>query len=277
MTRNAARATGSLRPAGPRRRPRAGLVLILATVALLGTVMVRPPHAPPLYDGVGFPDEPYRWVVPPRGEQRTRLAATDAFTRIPVAGGVSAEGRAQSDEQGPQIILRTLTGAFTAPAGASSITIRAVPHAVPEVQPNQGHVVSNLYVITAEADGRAVTLARDYAMFLNMRAVRPTAQAVVVCRWTGDAWQQLATDRIGNDIYIAWLDTIAPVALVQLDPGVTPQPAALRPPSTARGTGPGAGTLWLALAVIVLVVAGSLLALRRRTMNHDLSVDTDLW
>jgi hypothetical protein len=248
-----------------RRRPRpAALVLVLATLALTTTAVARPPHAPPLYDGVGFPDEPYRWVVPPRGEQRTRLVATEASMRLPVTGGANVEGRAQSDEKGPQILLTAFAGAFAVPAGASSITVRAVPDAVPEVQPERGHVVSNLYVITAEAEGGPVTLARDYALLLNLRAVRSTAQAVVVCRWTGTGWQQLATDRIGVDIYAAWLDTIGPVALVQLDPGVTPQPSPLQRSSTDRAAGPGTEALWLALGAIVLVIAGSLLVLRRR-------------
>jgi hypothetical protein len=247
-----------------RRAWPAGLVLVLATLALAGTVLARPPHAPPLYDGVGFPDEPYRWVVPPQGEQRTHLAATEATMRIPVTSGANVESRAQSDEKGPQILLTAFAGAFAVPAGGSSITVRAVPHAVPDIQPDHGHVVSNLYVITAEAEGRPVTLARDYALLLNLRAVRSTPQAVVVCRWTGSGWQQVATDRVGVDIYAAWLDTIGPVALVQLDPGVSPQPAPLRPSSAARAAGPGADALWLALGAIVLVIAGSLLVVRRQ-------------
>jgi len=227
--------------------------------------MARPPHAPPLYDGVGFPDEPYRWVVPPQGEQRTRLAATQAFMRLPVSGGATVEGRAQSSEQGPQITLRAFAGAFAVPAGASSITVRAVPRTVPDVHPDHGHLVSNLYVITAEAGGTAVGVAREYAFLLNMRAVRATPQAVVVCRWTGSVWQQVPTDRIGVDIYAAWLDTIGPVALVQLDPGVTPQPLPPSASSSAGGSGPGANALWLMLGIIVLVIAGSLLVLRRHT------------
>jgi hypothetical protein len=263
MTPTSDTPTASCRvPAGWRSRRPAALVLILATLALAATVLAHPPHAPPLYDGVGFPDEPYRWVVPPQGEQRTRLAATEAFMRIPVTGGANVESQARSDEKGPQILLTALAGAFAVPPGASSIMMRAVPRAVPDVQPDDGHVVSNLYVITAEAEGRPVALTRDYSLALNLRAVRSTAQAVVVCRWTGTAWQQLATARIGVDIYAAWLDTIGPVALVQLDPGVTPQPAPLGPSSTVRNAGPGVDALWLAFGVVVLLIAGSLLVLR---------------
>jgi hypothetical protein len=249
-----------------RRRPRpAALVLALATLALAGTVVVRPPNAPPLYDGVGFPDEPYRWVVPPQGERRTRLAATEAFMRLSITGGANVESRAQSEEKGPQILLTAFAGAFAVPAGASSITVRAVPRAVPEIQPDHGHVVSNLYVITGESAGTPVSLARDYALLLNMRSVRPTAQSVVVCHWTGTDWRQLPTERIGRDIYAAWLDTVGPVALVQLDPGVAPQPAPLAASSPAGGAGPGPEALWLTIGTILLVIAGSLLILRRRT------------
>jgi hypothetical protein len=269
--------------AGRRRPASAALVLVLAVLSLAATVVARPPHSPPLYDGIGFPDEPYRWVVPPPGHYRTRLAATEAVVKVPVSGGVNVAGQALSGEQGPQVALAVSGGAFAVPAGVSSVTLRAVPQAVPAVPPDRGQVVSNLYVLTAEAGGKAMPLAPAHSVLVNMRAERATAQAVVICRWTGRQWEQVPTARVGVDVYAAQLDAAAPVAVVRLDPGATPTVPALaggsnpgvpsqaagtsagtRAPAAASGGGPGASALWLALGAIVVVLAGTLLLARRR-------------
>jgi hypothetical protein len=272
-----------------RRRPApAVLVLLLAVLALAATVTARPPHAPPLYDGLGFPDEPYRWVVPPSGSSRTPLAATEAVVRVPVGGGVNVAGQALSGEQGPQVAVAVSSGAFAVPAGVSSITLRAVPEAVPAVTPNRGQAVSNLYALTAEAAGKPVHLAPGHTLLVNMRAERATDQAVVICRWTGRQWEQLSTARVGVDIYAAKLTALAPVAVVRLERGVNPTVPALTSRSTssnpgvpgqgaaagastgatrtASGSGPGSTMLWLGLGVIVVALAGGLLLVRRRTV-----------
>jgi hypothetical protein len=272
--------------AGRRRPSSVALVLILAVLALAATVVARPPHTPPLYDGLGFPDEPYRWVVPPPGFNRTPLAATEAVVRVPVSGGANVAGQALSGEQGPQVAVAVSPGAFAVPARVSSVTLRAVPQPVPAVPPDRGQVDSNLYVLTAQAAGKAVPLAPGHTVLVNMRAERATDQAVVICRWTGRQWEQVPTARVGVDIYAAQLEAVAPVAVVRLDRGVTPTVPALaggssgsnpgvpgqtagasagaRAPAAGSDGGPGANMLWLALGVIVVVLAGTLLLVRRR-------------
>jgi hypothetical protein len=260
---------------GMRRRPApAVLVLVLAVLALAATVAARPPHAPPLYDGIGFPDEPYRWVVPPPGEYRTQLAATAAIARIPVSDGTNMAGQALSSEQGPQVGVSVERGALAVPPGVSTIMLRAEPQAPPGIQPDHGQVVSNLYTLTADAGGQAVSLAPGHTLLVNMRAVRPTSQAVVICRWTGQQWEQLPTTRVGADIYAAKLDTLGPLAAVRLDPGAPPSGPALSrgtgagmtasPDSATASGGPGANALWLSLGLITVVLAAALLLVRRR-------------
>jgi hypothetical protein len=275
-----------MRAPARRRPPAAASVLVLAVLALVTTVLARPPHAPPLYDGIGFPDEPYRWVVTPPGHYQTPLAATAAAARVSVSGAANVAGQALSGEQGPQIAVAVSRGAFSVPAGVSSITLRAVPQAVPAVLPEQGQVVSNLYLLTAEASGTPVPLTPGRTILVNMRAERPTPQAVVICRWTGQQWEQLPTTRVGADIYAAQLDALAPVAVIRLDPGVTPSVSAhagrsnANPGVPAQGAGagattgsvsaaasggPGANALWLVIGLVVVALAGLLLIVRRWT------------
>ncbi|MGZ4611579.1 MAG: hypothetical protein ACXV1K_00115 [Kineosporiaceae bacterium] len=262
------------------------LVLLLAVLALAVTVAARPPHAPPLYDGLGFPDEPYRWIVPPAGAGRTPLAATEAVVRIPVSGGANVPGQALSGEQGPQVAVAVGAAAFAVPVGVGSVTLRAVPRAAPAVPPDRGQVVSNLYDVTATGGGKPVALARGHTLLVNMRADKATEQAVVICRWTGRHWEQVSTARVGVDIYAALLDNLAPIAVVKLDRGVRPTSPALTSGSTGSnpgvpvqagrttsaatsGAGPGSAILWAVLGGLVVVLAIGLLLLRRRAGGPD--------
>lgn len=279
--------TTTIRTIGSRRPVRAGLVLLLAVLAVAAVVVARPPHAPPLYDGLGFPDEPYRWVVPPPGAARTQLLPTDAEVRVPVRSGASAAAQALSGEQGPQVAVAVRDGALAAPDGATTISLHAIPRPVPATAPDRGQVVSNLYDITATVGNTAVPLSPGKTVLVNMRAESATTRAVVICRWTGTRWDQIPTQQIGRDIYAAQLTALGPVAVVRLDAGVRPTvPAAGAPSGAAAGApaapsatspanGPGTSLLLLVLGGAVVVLAGSLLVLRRRTGPRTSGTDSE--
>lgn len=276
-------ATSVPSPAGRLRSRRRGWVVLVAALLALGaTVAVRPPHAPPLYDGIGFPDEPYRWVTPPPGESKAAAAATPARATIQVtpgsSGAVSQASRGFSSEQGPQVAFSVAEGAFAAPAKTTSIDLIATPEAAPEPYGDGGTIVSNLYAFSALADGKdgaEVPLAAGAAFIVNLRAVRQTNQTVVLCTWDGTAWNQVVTRQVGTEIYAAQLSALDPIALVRLDPGVRATVAAPEPSSDAAApTGDPAGdassgttnrTLLLTVGGIVVLLAGALLVLRRRT------------
>ena len=259
---------------------RGWLVLLVAVLALGATVGFRPPHAPPLYDGIGFPDEPYRWVEPPTGVQNTVAAPTVAAATVKVSTGsgsglLSLQSRGFSAEQGPQVAFAVGEGSFRPAPGTTAIDVKATPKAPPPVLPAGGAVVSNLYVFTATADGKKVPLAAAASVVVNLRADAPTDQTVVVCTWDGTRWNQQPTRQVGTEIYAAQLSTLDPVALVKLDRGVAPTVAAPTPAATADGTDPGtttpaadgasSRTLLLTIGGIVVLLAAALLVLRRRT------------
>jgi hypothetical protein len=265
-----------------RSRRRGWVVLVAALLALGATVAVRPPHAPPLYDGIGFPDEPYRWVTPPPGETKAAAPATPARATIQVtpggSGGQSQASRGFSSEQGPQVAFSVAEGAFSPPAKTTSIDLIATPKAPPAPYGNGGRIVSNLYELSALADGKDgadVPLAPGAAFIVNLRASAQTQQTVVLCTWDGTAWNQVATRQVGTEIYAAQLATLDPIALVRLDQGVRPTVAApeptsgaTAPPADATGdasSGTSNRTLLLTVGGIVVLLAGALLVLRRRT------------
>src|SRR4051794_2320927 len=75
----------------------------------------------PLYDGLGFPDEPYRYVQTPPGAPHGPPAA-GAGNSAPIVDGTNAQLGVQTIEQAPQIKLLLYPGAVTPPAGAARVT-----------------------------------------------------------------------------------------------------------------------------------------------------------
>lgn len=264
----------------PARR-RAWLALLLAVLALGATVTARPPDSPPLYDGIGFPDEPYRWVEPPAGESSTPQPATPASAKALVTDGRSAATRAFSSEQGPQVAFAVADGALAAPSGATEVTVTVTPEAVPGPGLPGTTVVSNLHRFSLSApDGAEVGLAPEGSVIVNLRANTQTPLSVVVCQWDGSTWTQVPTRQVGTEIYAADLKSLDPFAVLRFDAGVSPTvaaPAGPPPGGAPAATGevgdpaatPDGGTsgltLGLIVAGVVVLLGAVLVVLRRRT------------
>lgn len=228
------------RPAGVRLALAGGLLLLLGWLAA--------PSGPPLYDGIGFPDEPYRYAgltrsaapTPPPSVGRTSLTVT--------AGSNADQTYVSSDEQGPQVtvfVSQRLLGA----AGATRIDVSVTPTA-----PDGS--ISNVYVLAATSDAGPVQMAQppDSAVVQLRAPSAPPPPAVLAYRAVGGSgWQLLPTSRVGTEIYQARLVGLgnyalvaAPVLPARADPGVS-TPA----------------LLGLALLVLVLVMALVVLRVRR--------------
>lgn len=232
-------------------------------VALAGicAVWVVAPASIPIYDGPGFPDEPYRYVAPPAGYRHTP-PPTAAHAVMRVQNGTNATAYANSGESGPQFSLLVPAGAMAAPPGATTITVDAVPLAPTGPPPKGGRIVGNVYAITVTSPGGQVDLvgAADQQPILQMRA--PTADQpgpVFEARDASGHWTRQATTRVGNDIYQT---TAGPGqwALVRLGAGA--------------GTHSGINVLWLVVGVPVFVVAGFVLAVRFRRTRPASSNDS---
>jgi hypothetical protein len=234
-----------VRVTGPARR-----WLLAAAAALIAAWMLAPSGVP-IYDGLQNPDEPYRWVSPPAGSKQNG-PPTSATATVAVRNGLNNAAYANSHESGPQISVYLPPGAFHVPAGASAITLTATPVAASSPLPTDGTIWSNVYRITATAGAKSVPVTGSGAQAptIQMRAPSGQQPGPVFEHRISTGWQQSKTLRIGNDIYQTQATALGDWALVRLA-------------HPASGTGGGGVNVGLLVAgIVVLVVAGLLIAIR---------------
>ena len=176
------------------RRAYAG-VLLAMTVLLIGTT------GTPLYDGIGFPDEPYRYVHPPQGYQQ-KYQPTEARATVAMANGTNRrEGQASSSENGPQVSLYIPPGELHVTSGAAAVVIRARAVAA-AMLPTDGSANSNVYDVDLGPD--PVTLSGDPPNVANITMREAVFQPVLaVMEYRPDAksaWRRLETQQVGRDI-----------------------------------------------------------------------------
>lgn len=176
----------------------AGLTALLVTASWTAGIAV------PLYDGIGFPDEPYRYVTAPAGAKHGPPAKPAQADAAASAGSNTAELTLQTDEQGPQLLVQLPPGVTTLPPSARTVTITATPLA-PDAQPADGTIDGNVYRISLISDAGAASFGKDVGQsLLYLRAAsnipappvmeyRPTPQA---------AWAALKTGRGGADVAV---------------------------------------------------------------------------
>jgi hypothetical protein len=186
------------------QRRRRRLPLLLAAVAVLALGWLLTPTPIPLYDGVGMPDEPYRFVVPPAG-YRTTAPPSEARAAIAVAGGISCcELEARSDEQGPQVSVYIPRSGLAVP-GTTEVTLLASPAPAPAGPAPQadGRFEGNTYRITAEGPQGPATLTPEAnRATVQLRALNGNQPGPSLWYRSGDgaAWRQLPSAKVGFDI-----------------------------------------------------------------------------
>ncbi|MFN8074342.1 MAG: hypothetical protein U0Q15_02840 [Kineosporiaceae bacterium] len=270
-------AARSLRVAG-------ALAVLVGVLAAFLAVLATPGTTPPLYDGLGFPDEPYRWLQPPPGAPTTP-DWTPATGRLDVADGWSQSGSFASAEQGPQVLFFADPKAFAVPAGTTHVDVaaRAVPQ--PGPLPEGTTAVSNTYRFTATPVGGSgeLHIDKDRKFLVNLRADKPTDQVVLLHQWDGSRWLQRATFQTGTDIYAGTVQVLGDYVLLRMPPGASisvqhSQPsgspsagasdsgdAAGEPAAGADADGPApasSGAVWWAVAVVAGLLGGGLVVLR---------------
>lgn len=174
----------------------------LAGALLVTAGFLASPSAVPIYDGIGQPDEPYRYVSPPKGATTT-AEPTSAKATTPVKNGRGTNGMSVSTaEVGPQFSLFLPPGSLAASAGP--ITVTAVPLA-PTDQPPGARIDGNVYEVAFEAPSPVTTTEQIAIATVYMRATTDKQPPPVLRHRTSadQPWESLKTSRGGQDIYVA--------------------------------------------------------------------------
>jgi hypothetical protein len=157
------------------------------------------PRVMPLYDGIGFPDQPYQYAGPAAGGSRpapvsTTVPASQLHTGVTLA----------SIETGPQIKAVFGPGAITLPGSAAEVVLSATPTA-PTRSSGPGKLVGNVYAVQGTSHPGPPEIKAGFAnIYLRLpQQVSFSSPPVVVYRPSGAAWQVLSTTQTGADIYAA--------------------------------------------------------------------------
>jgi len=229
---------------------------LVASFAALLVAWLLAPAVVPIYDGVSFPDEPYRYVQSPDGKPTKPPTTAKASVQVN-AQGLSGAAYSNSAEQGPQIVLYVPAGSLKAPAGATSIQVSETPLAPSAPLPTDGTIVTNVYRVAATTTAGPVQIvgkSENQLPTLQMRA--PSAKQpgpVFEHRTSSGTWQRADTLRVGQDIYQASAPQFGDWALVQLTSA---------PKTSGAGNGGGINVGLLAAGIGLLALAGIILAIR---------------
>lgn len=159
----------------------------------------------PVYDGVGFPDEPYRYVNPPSAELQTVYPPTSAQDAAPIVDGKNNKFLSlASTDLGPQIVVYLARHSLSAVSSINSITVHANPQAFQGHQPSDGKIAGNVYDVTS--DQPVVFADSSKTSTINLRlpqaVVKPNVAVAIEHRQDKNSdWQHLDTTQVGNDIY----------------------------------------------------------------------------
>jgi hypothetical protein len=230
--------------------------LVAALVALLAA-WVATPAAVPVFDGIGQPDEPYRYVDPPPTAKTTKTP-TAASSTVPIRAGKNVGQFVNSAESGPQISVYVASGALAVPPDAESVRVTATPLAPEAPLPTDGDIVTNVYRVTAVAGASVpqITGRGTAGVAIDMRAPTARQPGPVFERRTADGWEQLKTIRSGVDIYHTESVTgFGEFALVQLD-------------ATGGGGGVNYGLLFGGIGVLLLAVVIVVIRTRRTSAGN---------
>lgn len=227
-----------------------------AVAVLIAVGALLSPNAVPLYDGVGFPDEPYRFV-PTRSSGTP--AATSATVSLRVSDRVNSGGLlANSAELGPQVSVYAPPKAFQVPA-ESAAPIRLTAQPVPLTPPAPpGEIDSNVYSVAFSSPAGEVTLRSDAQRpGITLRAVSSREPFPVMYYRASptEKWRELVTRRVGRDNFNSVVPGPGEYALARAGGG------------TAEKSGSSSTGLLVVVGAVVLlmvaVVVGVRLAGRR--------------
>jgi hypothetical protein len=242
--------------------------LLLVALLLLGLGWATAPRAAlPLYDGIGFPDQPYRFVHPPKGAPATKPPTT-ARSTTPVHGGRNGTLIAASAEVAPQVSVQIPPGRLAVPDGAARVRLTGRPGQPLRTASGQ-YLWSNVYDVSVTP--RAGLRPSGLQATITLRAATAQRPIPKIAHYTAGHWALLPTFPQGRDIYVAELAQFGRYAVIGTVPiDVTQLPG--------YGSGSHGSTTGLLVGIGALVVVAGLFALgylRRSRARAAVTVGAD--
>jgi len=197
-------------------KPKIKLILV-AALAVISAAVVNG-KAVPIYDGIGNPDEPYRYVQAPNLKAAQTSPPTEAAGLYNTSDLTNINRiYAASNEIGPQVAINLGQNSFILPPNAKTVDIKVEPLA-PIVQPKDGTIAGNVYRLTITSDAGAVKFSpassNDYR-YIDLRLPQGSpANPVIEYRPQDGSWLRLDTGQVGNDIYEAPIEGQGDFAMV---------------------------------------------------------------
>ncbi len=199
------------------RKPKTKLILV-AGLAVVAAALING-KAVPIYDGIGNPDEPYRYVSPPASQKRSTSPPTDAAGLFNISDLTNNLNGlyVSSNETGPQVAVNLGENSLILSPEAKTVDIKAVPLA-PTVQPSDGTIAGNVYRLTITPNTGTVEfrfLANSSTSYIDLRLPQGfLSQPVMEHKPVNGSWMRVGTSQVGNDIYEAQLSDVGDYALV---------------------------------------------------------------
>jgi hypothetical protein len=167
---------------------RAGL-LALAVGLIAAAVLHGRITAPPVYDGIIVPPEPYRWESPPPNLASGNKSPLPGEATLPLLNGQVSGGGVQTGDN--QVVIYFGPGAFKAPAGATEVKCTIAPDPNPPAPPPGVEIRGNVYRIgcVGEPAGGPVTVVSSYHLTLRF----PPGAFKEIQFNDGNGWRALPT------------------------------------------------------------------------------------
>jgi hypothetical protein len=207
--------------------------------------------APGFYDGIA-PPQPYRWVSPPPQFRSGNQQPLSGHQSVRVGSSGKVDPATVFTQDGQASISFT-TGAFVTPPGNAPVSIDIKPQPVfPD--PGGVHLSTNVYCVTATS---TVAAGQQLLVTLQYSASLPAPSNVYQYQGTGP-WQSIGNTGSAAPFYIS----ARAGALACFAAGYPAN--ANQAAQGARVSGGQAVPIIVALAILVVVLAGIPLAVLRR-------------
>lgn len=244
--------------------------VLLAGVVLLGAAWtIAPAPSPPLYDGLQGPAQAYLYLNPPAGYRQSGTPQPGTGN-VTIAQGSSNAGFVNTGETPPQCQALVQEGAFTYPAGATSITVTLAPVAPPVPVPaSLGVPAGNVYHVSAAANvPGTVALVAGKPMTVVLRGPAGVGNSPIArLPEGGTTWERATTVPLGStpDMVVTNTDKLGYFVITTRGSGSSSS-------STSSAGGGGGGSsgggfpavLVVVIAVVLILVLVALLGVARR-------------